>query len=105
MLLPDYLNRDFDFVILALGINDIQKMYKPDDNEIKDGIINLINIAKNHQKNAKIIILIPAILNVNVTKHHYFSNLFDEWSVEKSKQIPKIYENDLHACLSLLSFM
>jgi len=89
--LPDYLNEKLDFIILGLGINDVQKMYKPNDSQIKTGIINLINLAKRYQKEAKIIILSPSNLNKNVTSHHYFSNLFDDWSVEKSKEIFNLY--------------
>ncbi len=95
-LLPEYLQQKLDFIILALGINDVQKFYMPDNSMIKSGILNLINISKKLQKDAKILILAPSILNNNVTTHHYFSNLFNEWSVEKSKEIPKIYTQAAH---------
>lgn len=92
-LLPNYLKEDsYDIVILALGINDIQKLYKPGDEEIQKGMKHLIQLVKKYQKEAKIIILSPSHLSLKVALHPYFSTLFNEWSIEKSKEIFDLYE-------------
>ena len=90
-VLPKYLDNTFDIVILALGINDIQKFFNPSLIDIKKGIENLINITKNICPRAKIIVISPARLS-NSIKSDYFKNQFDDISIEKSTHFSEIYK-------------
>ena len=90
-ILPKYLDNTFDIVILALGINDIQKFFNPSLDDIKKGIENLINITKNICPRAKIIVISPARLS-NSIKSDYFKNQFDDISIEKSTHFSEIYQ-------------
>lgn len=90
-ILPKYLNTDFDLIILALGINDIQKFFNPSLDEIKTGLEQLIKIVKLKYKKAKILIISPARLSSS-NETEYFKNQFDEIAIEKSKHFARIYE-------------
>lgn len=90
--LPKYLDDTFDIVILSLGINDTQKIYNTTYKDIEQGIENLILLTKTLCPKAEIILISPAKLNKAVLTHHYFSNLFDENSIEKSFYYSEIYE-------------
>lgn len=90
-ILPEYLTSDISIVILAIGINDLQKNYNVNDFDIKQGMLNLINIVKNELKYAKIIIAAPSVLSKDIFTSN-FSYLFDESSIEKSLKISTIYE-------------
>lgn len=90
-ILPKYLNTDFDLIMLALGINDIQKFFNPSLDEIKTGLEQLINIVKSKYKKVKILIISPARLS-NFVETEYFKNQFDETAIEKSKHFARIYE-------------
>ena len=90
-ILPKYLNKDFDLIILSLGINDIQKIFNPSLDEIKTGLEQLINIVKSACPTTKILIISPARLSSYV-ETEYFKNQFDEVAIEKSKHLAKIYE-------------
>ena len=91
-ILPKYLDNSFDIVLLALGINDIQKFCNPSLDEMKKGIENLINQTKNICPKAKIIVISPARLSAFV-KTQYFKRQFDDISIEKSTRFADIYEN------------
>ncbi len=86
-----YLKSIPDCVLLALGINDLQKQYGHSCEKIENGIVNLVKITKEKLPNAKIVIVAPARLDENVLKG-YFSFQFDENSIEYSKKIQKIYK-------------
>ncbi len=91
-ILPELLNSNLDYVILAIGINDLQFQYNASHDDIKNGISNLVKIVKSSLANVKIILVSPADLTENVLKSPIFSTLFDNGSVEKSKHLAKIYE-------------
>lgn len=92
LALPKYLNKEFDYVILAIGINDLQKFYRPTNDEIKEGLKRLIDIIKDKNNKTKILILSPSNLTKDIF-HSYFINLFDEVSIKKSKEIFELYKS------------
>ena len=79
---------NIDFLILAIGTNDLMFQYDISFGTIEKGLENLINQAK--PKANKIIIIPPAILNEKILEG-YFSSLFDKTSVIKSRKIVRIY--------------
>lgn len=88
-VLPKYLEEKPDIVILAIGINDVQKFYKPTPDIIKCGLeLMCKNILKT---GAKLILIAPPVLNNDVLKSN-FSFQFDEQSIETSKVLPDIYK-------------
>lgn len=89
--LPELLNQDLDFVVLSIGINDLQFQYNVSLEEIKSGILNLVNTVKSKAPRVKIILVAPTELTENVLKSPIFSTLFDETSIEKSKKLSEIY--------------
>lgn len=90
--LPKYLNPTTNYLILAVGLNDLQKFYSSTDNEIKDGITNLIKIAREISPNIKIIILAPSKIKECIL-NSYFSTLFNKDAIEKSIKMNRIYSN------------
>jgi len=90
-ILPQILNENFDIIILALGINDLQKFYNPSMEQVQKGIEKLILISKKKQPNAKIIIVSPARLSNNIL-NGIFSVQFDKESIEKSLLMADIYK-------------
>lgn len=88
--LPKYLNEQTKYLILAVGLNDLQKFYSSNNDEIKNGLINLINIARKINNKIKIVILSPSRINENILKS-YFSTLFNKDSIEKSITMNKIF--------------
>ncbi len=56
-ILPKYLTKDIDILVLALGINDLQKFYCSDENSIRIGFSKILNIAYSVNKNIKIVVL------------------------------------------------
>lgn len=91
--LPECLKKhsDFDTIILAVGTNDLQKTFKIDESIALDGLKNLIAIIREANKNARIIVIPPVILN-NKILQGYFSCQFDETSVNASVWIQRVYE-------------
>lgn len=89
--LPSVLREDLDFVILALGVNDLQFSYSNSLNDFEYGIDSLIKITKSIAVNANIIILSPSCISENIL-NSFFSSMFDETSIEKSKHLSEIYE-------------
>lgn len=81
-------NNDTDFLILAIGTNDLQFRYDIDFKEIEIGLKNLLSVAK---KNTKTIILIPPVILSENILDGYFRVQFDETSIAKSKQVGGIY--------------
>lgn len=86
-VLPKYLEKNPDIVILAIGINDVQKFYKPTLDTIADGLISMIKTIKG----AEIILIAPPVLHDNILDG-MFSFQFDRESIETSKHLPAIYK-------------
>ena len=87
-----YLKKETDILILALGINDLQKIYNHNEETIKIGLVKIIDIANNINQNLHIIILVPSIITTDIY-NGYFCQLFDERSIEESKKLNDIYQN------------
>ena len=96
-ILPDLLDFGLDCVILAIGINDLQFAYRPNDAEISAGIENLVNIVKKRAPKAKIILAAPSCITDDML-HSWFSTVFDKISIEDSNKMPKIYEKIASKC-------
>lgn len=90
-ILPELLTNDFDVVVLAIGINDTQFLYNLSSIEIASGVEKLINIVKVKSPQAKIILVAPSILTDDVLNGN-FACLFDRTSIEKSRQLPLLYQ-------------
>ncbi len=89
--LPKYLTKNTKHLILAVGLNDLQKFYSSSDEEIKNGLVQLIKIARNINSEIEIIILAPSKIKKNIL-NSYFSILFDEDSIKKSEKFGEIYK-------------
>ena len=90
-VLPSLLTPDIDCVILAVGINDLQYLYNISMKDYENGLENLIGIVRTKLPRAKIILLSPSVITEDIL-NSYFAALFDETSIEKSKQLSAIYE-------------
>lgn len=90
-ILPELLTDDFDAVVLAIGINDTQFLYNLSSIEIASGVKKLINIVKVKSPQAKILLVAPSILTDDVLNGN-FACLFDRTSIEKSRQLPLLYQ-------------
>ena len=90
-VLPEYLKEIYDTIILAIGINDLQKFYNPTLEEFETGIENIIKKIRENNPNCDIIILSPSYITENILNSN-FRFMFNETSIEKSKQITPIYE-------------
>lgn len=91
-ILPSYLSDDLDFVILGIGINDLQKSYNPSGEEFKAGMASVIEITRKLSPHARIILLVPSSIKECILKG-YFGVLFDSISVEKSKRFGVMYRD------------
>lgn len=90
-ILPELLTDDFDAVVLAIGINDTQFLFDTVIEDFTTGIENLINIVQAKCPQAKIILVAPSILTEDVLNGN-FACLFDRTSIEKSRQLPLLYQ-------------
>ena len=90
-ILPELLTDDFDVVVLAIGINDTQFLFDTVIEDFTTGIENLINIVQAKCPQAKIILVAPSILTEDVLNGN-FACLFDRTSIEKSRQLPLLYQ-------------
>lgn len=90
-ILPELLTDDFEAVALAIGINDTQFLYNLSSIEIASGVEKLINIVKVKSPQAKILLVAPSILTDDVLNGN-FACLFDRTSIEKSRQLPLLYQ-------------
>ena len=88
--LPKCIKSTTEYLILAVGLNDLQKFYSSTDEEIKNGLVNLINIAKNISPKIEIIILAPSRINDNIL-NSYFAMLFNKEAIEKSIKMSQLY--------------
>ena len=78
----------YDWVILALGVNDTQFLYNATKDTFKSGMSDLVNTVRNYC-DAKILILGPSVIKKDVLST-FFAEMFDEKSIEKSKIISDI---------------
>ncbi len=93
-ILPEYLKTNFfDIIILAIGINDLQRFFNPTLNEFEQGMEKLIQITKNLSTKSKIILICPPKLNLAGINNGIFSYQFDKISVEKSGKLSPIYKS------------
>lgn len=86
---PEYLKKyNPDIIILAIGINDLQFQYNSSNQDIEEGLVKYLKLIKNK----KTILLIPSIIEKCILKS-FFAQMFDKTSIEKSKELHKIYKN------------
>ena len=90
-ILPELLTPDLDFVILSIGVNDMQFQYGRNLSDFSTGIGALIELVKSKSHSAKIILASPPIIRKNILKS-FFAAMFDSESIEKSLKLPEIYE-------------
>jgi len=90
-ILPKLLTNDLSYIILSIGINDLQTQYKTTIEEFEQGLKNLINIIKETCPSGQIILLAPPKINESILQG-FFSTLFNKSAIEKSTQLPQIYE-------------
>lgn len=90
-ILPDYLSQNIDIVILAIGINDLQKSYNATESNLENGIKTLINIVKDKLPKSQIIVISPPIIQEEIL-NSFFKELFDVDSLDKSHILRKIYK-------------
>ena len=81
----------FFAIIFLIGINDLQKIYHLNSDDILMNLCNLIQVVKNQSPKTKILMLSPAKINKNILNSG-FSALFNELSVEKSKNMIEIFK-------------
>lgn len=79
------------WVVFALGVNDTQVFYNASAQTFKDGISQLVVAAMKHSQ-PKILILAPSVIKHNIL-NSFFSSMFDENSIQKSKLIAGVYES------------
>lgn len=91
-ILPSYLEKDLFCTILAIGINDLQTLYGVNSNKIKSGMQKLIEIVKIFAPCSTIILVSPPEISKHLLKS-YFSTMFDETSIKKSKELGRIFES------------
>lgn len=86
-VISKYLTDDLEYIILQIGINDLQFQYNVDLKIFESKLKELVGLIP---KGIKIILLCPSIIDECILKS-YFSQLFDRTSIEKSKKILEIY--------------
>lgn len=90
-ILPKILHNDIDIVILSVGTNDLQFAYKTRVDDFYQGVANLLDVIKNRLPNGKIILLSPSVIGDGIF-NGFFRELFDETSIQKSKELSVIYQ-------------
>lgn len=91
-ILPKYLQDDLDFVILAIGINDLQLFFDVNYEDIKNGIEKLVKLVQKYLPKTKILVVSPSKITSDVLKGP-FSFQFDKTSIEKCQKIGEIYKS------------
>lgn len=81
-----------DIFIFALGTNDLQAIFKIDENIIKTGLKYTIDLIRKHNSKARIIIIPPVIFSEKVLMGPY-NYQFNEDSVKNSILIQKTYKD------------
>ena len=87
-----------DILILAIGTNDLMFQYNITFDTVEKGLNNLIKTAK--EKTNNIIIIPPTVLGENILKG-FFSSMFDNTSIVKSKEVGKVFKQiaDKNNCI------
>jgi lysophospholipase L1-like esterase len=88
-ILPEYLKTSPNIVILAIGINDLQKFYRPTLDIISTGLTSMVETIT--KTGAKVLIISPPVLNNDIL-NGFFAFQFDETSIATSKSLPELYE-------------
>lgn len=86
-----YFENHYDLIILAIGVNDIQKIYNISVEDFEKGLENFVKLVKNSFPSSKILLISPSSLKKVILKS-YFGTLFDENSIEKSLKLSEIYK-------------
>ena len=89
-ILPELLTPDLDFVILSIGVNDLQFQYGRNLSDFSTGIGALIELVKSKSHSAKIILASPPIIRKNILKS-FFAAMFVSDSFEISLIFPEFY--------------
>lgn len=92
-----YLEKHYDIIILAIGINDLQKFYGVSVPEFKVGFEKFVRLVKVYTPDSKILLLAPSKLKKCIL-NGYFGQLFDEISIEKSLKLDVIYKEVANDC-------
>ena len=87
----NYLKNDIDVLLLQLGINDLQFSYDVTLKDFEDNYSEFLSKIYNIKPNIELVLLAPSILTADIYKG-YFKLLFNEQSIEKSTELPNIYE-------------
>lgn len=90
-ILPKYLIKNFDIIILQIGINDLQYAFNTSLSELKNNLIKLIEIINKYNSKSEIIFLCPDKIDDCILQSN-FSQLFDNSSISKSKELFKIFK-------------
>lgn len=96
-VITKYLASDVDYLVLSLGINDLQKFYNVDEKTIIEGFRNIINICYSVNPDLKILVLSPSVIKECVL-NSYFALMFDEVSIKKSYLLSNIIKS---VCIEL----
>lgn len=80
---------DIEYLILSVGVNDFQFQYDLNSKTLESELKALLEKILN--KNIKPIIILPSKLDEKIF-NGYFSCLFNEKSILKSKELSKIYQ-------------
>ena len=86
-----YLSSDIDYLVLSLGINDLQISYDNSETDIVEGFSNLIEYVYSVKPDINILILSPSVL-LNKILFSYFSVMFDNNSIEMSYKLNEILQ-------------
>lgn len=84
-------HKDIDIAVLSLGTNDAQFFYNLNEQITKTGLKNLIKSVREYNPDAKIIIIPPVKITLNILKSH-FSMMFNQESIEKIQNVFPIFE-------------
>ena len=80
---------NIDILILWIGTNDLMFQYQINFETVENGLKNLIELS---QTKAKRVIIIPSVILDESILKGFFSDRFDETSIQKSKEIVMIYK-------------
>lgn len=84
-------HRSFDIFVLALGTNNLQFVFELSDELVINGLKYLIDIVRNFNQNAEIIVIPPLVLPKTVVSGT-FGYQFDEKSIKTSIWIQDLYK-------------